>query len=77
MADALSTNLTDYDPLNELPIQPHQWGVHLEFPPVGNAAGGSWSFDAPNELWAQVIKTACDNLTNEQWDAIVGSAAHR
>jgi hypothetical protein len=67
MPDTLAATLTDYDPTNELPIQPHGWGVRLEFPPVGNEAGGAWGFDAPNQLWAEIIKQAVDNLTEEQW----------
>lgn len=70
MPDTLACALTDHDPENELPIQPHSWGVRLEFPPVGNEAGASWGFDAPNELWAQVVKQAVDKLTEEEWQSI-------
>lgn len=77
MADTLAVTLTDRDPDNELPIQPHQWGVRLEFPPVGNEAGASWSFDAPNELWAKLVKQAVDNMTEEQWLALKASPAQR
>lgn len=70
MPDTLVVTLTDRDPDNELPIQPHQWGVRLEFPPVGNEAGASWSFDAPNELWAKLIRQAVEAMSEEDWQAV-------
>lgn len=77
MADNLQVNVTDYDPQNELPIQPHQWGVHIEFPPDGETPGGSWSFDAPNELWAKIIQAGVEGLTNQEFQDLLASAAHR
>lgn len=73
MAADLTIQLTDQDPANENPIQPHPWTVHLEFQPVGNEAGGSWSFDAPNELWAKTLYEAVVNLTDEQWSNLKSS----
>lgn len=70
MPDTLAVELTDHDPEGELPIQPHSWGVRLEFPPVGNESGGAWGFDAPNQLWAKLIEISVNNLTEEQWQAI-------
>lgn len=76
VADNLQVSLTDYDPNNELPIQPHQWGVHLEFPPNGNLPGGSWGFDAPNELWAKVIQTGVNALTNGEFQDLLDNTEH-
>lgn len=76
MPNTLAVALTDHDPQNEREIQPHSWGVRLEFPPVGNEAGGSWGFDAPNELWAKVVQAGVEKLTEEEWQAIKSAAQH-
>jgi hypothetical protein len=70
MADALVTTLTDYDPENLLPIQPHQWGIRVEFAPTGpggSIPGGTWGFEAPNGLWAKAMEMGLNKLTDQEW----------
>lgn len=77
MAQELQIQLTDQDPTNELPIQPHPWSVHLEFPESGGRPGGAWGFDAPNEFWAKTLYEAVVGLTEEQWANLKNSDFQR